>query len=419
MTTTPEKETFEQQPEVPPARSEAALNETYNYLQSDDLKVRQDTAQEADQFRRMLDNARTFAFNSHFAQDRGPSSDDLIVGGMNLNGPYRLHDVQFDGNRDSGNPPAGKDRSMSAGSSPFVERSGWVGDATGNNGREIRYPNGERAELGKDPSGKEFNSIKIYEKDGDVASHYVKRGDEWFSQTRDGMRAKLEGRIEVSNNGNISMEIEPNKWRTLKPDGTVQMEQQNKDGSRVGFDADGRPNKIVNPDKSSVEADYHGGDVAKVREFDSAGNLTRTWTKDGDKFKSDPPSGEFRRNFELKENGEYKSDVTLKYPDGKERDIGRDKDGKVNKIVTKSEDGKVTLEKDGNQWMMRMGSMPPIPYPGKVEVSANNDVSFETKPGQWHTEKADGTVLQQKANKDGSRVALGDKGEVRQITRGR
>lgn len=364
---------------------------------TDNRPFERNLAPEADQFRLMLDNARNLsALRDQLRESTKPSRDDMIVGGLNLNGPFKLHDVQLEGQ------PADNGRRGAPLERPSPD--------------EIKYPNGEKAKFTR--NGSEINRIVFYDKDGKEESHYVKRGNDWYSQTRDGMKAKLDGRIDVSPTGNVSMEVEPNTWRTRKTDGTIQMERQNKDGSRVGYDSEGRPNKITRPDKSVVEADYQNGQVSGIREFNANGSLSQSWTKKGDHYESTQAPGENRKNFQLGENGEFKFDRSIVYPGGeKVRDISRDADGKVNKIVTKDADGKVTLERQGNEWSMRMGSMPPIKYPGQVQVSANNDVSFEVKPGIWQTEKADGSVRTERANRDGSRVATTKDGQVQSITR--
>lgn len=417
------------------AVAQKSLEETYNYLRGDDS---------TDQFKQMLTNARSFAMRSNLDADSPPRPGEIFVGGHSLNGPYRIHELKIDGAKPT----------------PFAEKSGRVGDTKpgpvpanvvadkDGSAKEVKYPQGDRAVLGK--KGNDYNEVVFYDKDGKEASHYVKRGDDWYSQTRDGMKAKLEGRIEVSPNGNVSMEIEPNTWKTRKNDGTVQIARDNQDGSRVGYSEQGQPNRITRPDKTAVEGDYTNGELSTVREFDKDGQLTKTWTKKGDQFESNPASSETRKNMELTSKGIYNYEssdgfkysitgdnakviddlghnikrdaqghtASIAYPGGdKTRTFGRDADGNVNKIVTKDTDGKVTLERQGNQWTMRMGSMPPIPYPGDVKVSANNDVSFETKKGVWHTEKSNGTILTEKANPGGSRVSVNKDGQTDQITR--
>lgn len=416
----------------------------------------------SEQLRRALSNTRDFAYGRHLET---PVTEPLTVGGLNLRGPFRLHEVQI-GDDPKANK-AGKeglaiDVPTTTGARPPIEyvmadvpavakdavRPAAQPEIAANGSQELKYPNGESAIVGRENG--QANDVVFRDKSGQEISHYVKKGDEWFSQTRDGMRAKLEGRIEVSGKGDIALEVEANTWKTLKTDGQVQMERANADGSRVGFTKDGLPNHVVRKDRSAVEVDYSGKEPSAFREYDAAGKLTTSWTKNGDKWSGSPASQEQRKNMSLATNGNYqyessdgfKYTVTgdsgkviddlgvnvtrdaqgrvqeIRYPGGqKTRTFGRDEKGDVNSIVTSDQNGKVTLTKDGGKWLMQMGSMPPIPFPGDVKVSGNNDISFEVKSGTWMTEKPNGSSVVEKAGPGGSRVSKDQTGNVDQITR--
>jgi len=119
---------------------------------------------------------------------------------------------------------------------------------------------------------------------------------------------------------------------------------------------------------------------------------------------------------ELDERGCVKS---ISYPGAtKERVFSRDQvpPFAVNGFTTRDEKGERTYLKQGNKWFLDVDGGK-VPIPGRIDVSAKGDVSFETTPGTWRTELADGSVLAEKSQANGARVALNSSGQVDRITR--
>lgn len=313
---------------------------------------------------------------------------------------------------------------------------------------KVKYPGDKGTrDFKRDDKTGEVNDIVTKDKDGREISHYVKDGKDWYYQTPEGMRAKLNGNIQVAANGDISFETAPKTWRTERTDGKVQWESANDDGSRVALDDKGRPEKLTRKDNSTVEFKRDGDKVTEVIETNAQGK-SRSWKPDGKgDFKSQPPSDETRKNFNLEKNGNmsyeakgFKYTITganqqviedlgqntardsegriksITYPDGKTRTFERDSDGKVNKIITKQGDSERTYVREGNKWYMDVDGMK-LALPGKVNVSAKGDFSVETSPGNWRTETTAGQIINQKSTDTGTLVRKDADGKVTQITR--
>ncbi len=112
----------------------------------------------------------------------------------------------------------------------------------------------------------------------------------------------------------------------------------------------------------------------------------------------------------------YVTDVA--YPDGKMRHIERDpQTHEATLIVTEDREGSTKLSKQGGQWFMEVQGMA-LPFPGKVEVSKDGDVSMQTTSnGVWRVEKANGDVTEEKENADGARVSFDSNHRLAKITR--
>lgn len=112
----------------------------------------------------------------------------------------------------------------------------------------------------------------------------------------------------------------------------------------------------------------------------------------------------------------YVTDVA--YPDGKMRHIERDPQTHEPKfIITQDREGTSKLVNQGGKWFMEVQGMA-LPFPGKVEVSKEGDVSMQTTAdGVWRVEKWNGQVTEEKENADGARVSFDSNHRLAKITR--
>lgn len=90
-------------------------------------------------------------------------------------------------------------------------------------------------------------------------------------------------------------------------------------------------------------------------------------------------------------------------------------------LTEKQSDGSVSRtsyrHEENGKWGLYINDRRLTYLPGEVKLSSDGTISHDTGDGFWHTERVDGTVLSEKQLTNGARVAVGDDGNVTQITR--
>ncbi len=106
----------------------------------------------------------------------------------------------------------------------------------------------------------------------------------------------------------------------------------------------------------------------------------------------------------------------ITYPDGRNREFGRDAAGNLNSVTTRDSQGTSKLVKENGKWAAEIEGRR-LPLPGAVILSAQGTLSLPLEPaGTFRTETVAGGVFTEKSNASQARVALNADGRIERIT---
>ncbi len=134
-------------------------------------------------------------------------------------------------------------------------------------------------------------------------------------------------------------------------------------------------------------------------------------------------SGDRNVNWSINKNPETGDIETIKYPDGKVRQLTH-KDGELARIETteKNAEGqpsKTVFARDPEtkKWYAEIGGLR-AELPGDIQFSKDGTLSYQLdNQGKWRAERPDGSVVIERSISSGARVAFNDDNTVQLLTR--
>lgn len=200
------------------------------------------------------------------------------------------------GDKPADKPAAGTDKAAEKpGEKPADKAAGKVTTDKDGYVTDIEYPGGKTRHIERD--GKTHEATSMLTTTSDATTQLVNENGKW-SLTMQAIKLPVSGQIEVMKNGEINTK-QPgsNIWKVEKTDGSIVDEKENPDGARLRMGADGKPERLIRPDKSIVEQ------VGENKIVESRpGQKEITWTRDGDSWKSDAELPA-RKNLKINEDG--------------------------------------------------------------------------------------------------------------------
>lgn len=177
----------------------------------------------------------------------------------------------------------------------------------------------------------------------------------------------------------------------------------------IFFILDGRPNT---GDKLAPPVGLHDSEkTTPLQITDAKGRVITT------------DSGDKNVNWSVNKNAETGDIETIKYPDGKVRQLTH-KDGELSRIETteKNAEGqpsKTVFSRDPEtkKWYAEIGGLR-AELPGDIQFSKDGTLSFQLdNQGKWRAERPDGSVVIERTISSGARVAFNEDNTVQLLTR--
>ncbi len=110
--------------------------------------------------------------------------------------------------------------------------------------------------------------------------------------------------------------------------------------------------------------------------------------------------------------------TAITYPGGKTtRYFDRDAEGNLNRVTTKDDKGVRTYIKEEGHWYCNVDGMK-LKVPGSMSLSSHGDFTIQIGSDRsFQTQRPDGSLIEERTNAAGARVALNSSGQVKRITR--
>lgn len=232
---------------------------------------------------------------------------------------------------------------------------------------------------------------------------------------------------------NDPLRIFDNKFNTLGP-----LDKKPEDS-----ESGEKPTETTRPSESKPEPKSNRLDLLGVGDLDSIGTFFVLDKQEGAKHtppvdlidKSKPQRLEItdgsgrviadesaRRTAEVKRDESTGEVETIQYPDGKVRNF-QHQNGELARIETLERDagGKVdrtvfVKNPSTNKWYAEISGLQ-AELPGDIQLSKDGVLSFQLDEGKWRSERPDGSVVTERTNRSGARVAFNKDNSIQQITR--